>query len=61
MIAREYGYKAKPATFPLPPASRGAASSTARGARRDFDLPPWTPLEDGLKATAEFFRSRHRG
>jgi UDP-glucose 4-epimerase len=26
--------------------------------RRDFGLPEWTPLEDGLRATAEFFRSR---
>ena len=28
--------------------------------RRDLDLPPWTPLEDGLKATADFFRSRKK-
>ena len=27
--------------------------------RRDFGLPAWTPLGNGLKATAEFFRSRH--
>jgi hypothetical protein len=28
--------------------------------RRDFALPAWTPLEEGLMATAEFFRSRHK-
>jgi hypothetical protein len=29
--------------------------------RRDFDLPPWTRLEDGLTKTAGWFRSGHRG
>jgi hypothetical protein len=28
--------------------------------RRDFGLPAWTPLEDGLEATADFFRNRHK-
>ncbi|MEX1243485.1 MAG: NAD-dependent epimerase/dehydratase family protein [Thermoanaerobaculia bacterium] len=60
LLAKEYAYTA---TAPHVPALAGEQMrSVLDGSlvRKNFDLPPWTPLEDGLKRTAEFFRSRHR-
>jgi UDP-glucose 4-epimerase len=61
LIAREYGYAATPPHVPAPAGEQKRSVLDGSRARLDFDLPPWTPLEDGLKTTAEFFRSRHRG
>jgi UDP-glucose 4-epimerase len=61
LIAREYRYEATPPHVPAPAGEQKRSVLDGSRARLDFDLPPWTPLEDGLKATAEFFRTRHRG
>jgi UDP-glucose 4-epimerase len=61
LLAKEYGYTATPPHVPAPAGEQQRSVLDGSKVRRDFDLPPWTRLEDGLKKTAEFFRSRHRG
>ena len=60
LLAREYGYTADPPHVPAPAGEQKRSVLDGSLVRRDFDLPAWTRLEDGLKKTAEFFRSRHR-
>jgi UDP-glucose 4-epimerase len=57
-LAREYGYTATPPHVPAPAGEQLRSVLDGSLVRRDFGLPPWTRLEDGLKATADFFRSR---
>ena len=59
-LAAEYGYTVTPPHVPAPAGEQMRSVLDGSLVRRDFDLPAWTRLEDGLKATAEFFRSRHR-
>lgn len=61
ILAREYGYTATPPHVPAPAGEQMRSVLDGSLVRRDFDLPPWTRLEDGLKTTAGWFRSRHRG
>ena len=61
LLAKEYGYAATPPHVPAPAGEQQRSVLDGSKVRRDFDLPPWTRLEDGLEKTAEFFRSRHRG
>jgi len=61
LLAKEYGYTATPPHVPAPAGEQQRSVLDGSRVRRDFDLPPWKRLEDGLKNTAEFFRSRHRG
>ena len=49
-----------PAARPAPAGEQQRSVLDGSKVRRDFDLPLWTRLEDGLNKTAEFFRSRHR-
>ncbi len=60
LLAAEYGYTAAPRHVPPPAGEQKRSVLDSARVRQDFDLPPWTPLEEGLKATAEFFRTRHR-
>jgi UDP-glucose 4-epimerase len=60
LLAKEYGYTANPPHVPAPAGEQMRSVLDGSRVRRDFELPPWTPLEDGLKKTAEFFRARHR-
>ena len=58
LLAKEYGYTATPPHVPAPAGEQMRSVLDGSLVRRDFGLPEWTPLEDGLKETAEFFRSR---
>ena len=60
-LAAEYGYTATPPHVPAPAGEQMRSVLDSSLVRRDFDLPPWTSLEVGLKTTAAFFRSRHTG
>ena len=60
LLAKEYGYTATPPHVPAPAGEQMRSVLDGSLVRRDFGLPAWTRLEDGLKATAEFFRSRHK-
>ena len=60
-LAAEYGYTATPPHVPAPAGEQLRSVLDGSLVRRELDLPPWTRLEDGLKATAAFFRGRHQG
>ncbi len=57
---RSTATRRRPRTCPAPAGEQMRSVLDGSLVRRDFGLPPWTRLEDGLKATAEFFRSRHQ-
>jgi UDP-glucose 4-epimerase len=59
-LAAEYGYAATPPHVPAPAGEQMRSVLDGSLVRRDFGLPPWTSLQDGLKATAGFFRSRQK-
>jgi UDP-glucose 4-epimerase len=61
LLAKQYGHAAQPPHVPAPAGEQMRSVLDGSLVRRDFDLPPWTRLEDGLKRTADWFRSRHRG
>jgi UDP-glucose 4-epimerase len=55
-IATELGYREPAERVPLPPGEQRRSVLDSSAARRTFGLPPWTPLAEGLKVTADFFR-----
>jgi UDP-glucose 4-epimerase len=55
-MAKELGFTGKPEYVPLPPGEQRRSVLDGTAAQRDFGLPRYTPLEEGLKKTAEFFR-----
>jgi len=59
VLARIFGHTEKPQHVPAPPGEQRRSVLDGSLARRDFDLPPYTRLEDGLKPTADFFRGRY--
>ncbi len=61
LIARELAYREQPDHAALPPGEQRRSVLDGSAVRRDFDLPPWTPLEQGLKITADFFRKEAAG
>ena len=56
LLARIFDYGGQPEHAPPPPGEQRRSVLDGSAVRRDFDLPPWTPLEEGLKATADYFR-----
>jgi len=58
LLAAEFGYKE--AAPHAPPNAGEQERSVLDGSaiRRDFGLPPYTKLEDGLKLTASYFRTQ---
>ncbi len=56
-IARALDYREPPEYVPLPPGEQRRSVLDGSAARRDLDLPPWTPLEKGIPITAEAFRA----
>ena len=58
LLARELGYEQAPEHVPLPPGEQRRSVLDGELVRRELDLPPWTPLEKGLAATAAWFRSQ---
>src|SRR5215831_17708716 len=59
LLGAEYGYGEKAPHVPAPAGEQKRSVLDSSLVRKDFVLPAWTPLPDGLKKTAEFFRSRH--
>ncbi len=60
LLAKAYAYTATPPHVPAPAGEQMRSVLDGSLVRKDFALPAWTSLEDGLKETAEFFRSRHK-
>jgi len=61
VLAKEYGYAKDPAHVPAPAGEQKRSVLDSSAVRRDFGLPPWTPFEQGVKPTAEFFRRKAAG
>ena len=55
-LALEFGYTKPPLHAPAPPGEQQRSVLDGSAIRRDFGLPAWTPLDEGLPATAEHFR-----
>jgi UDP-glucose 4-epimerase len=60
LLAGQLGYKGKPEHVALPPGEQRRSVLNGTLAQRELTLTGYTKLEDGLKATAEFFRQRHQ-
>jgi UDP-glucose 4-epimerase len=60
LIARALDYRKPPERVPLPPGEQRRSVLDGSGARREFGLPEWTPLERGIEVTAEAFRNERR-
>jgi UDP-glucose 4-epimerase len=58
LLAKEFGYTADAPHAPAPPGEQQRSVLDASAVRRDFGLPAWTPLAEGLRPTAAYFRSR---
>ncbi|MGH9400167.1 MAG: NAD-dependent epimerase/dehydratase family protein, partial [Thermoanaerobaculia bacterium] len=56
ILAGLLGFSQAPERVPLPPGEQRRSVLDASLVVRQFDLPPWTPLEKGLTATAAWFR-----
>jgi UDP-glucose 4-epimerase len=61
ILAKEYGYEKPPNHVPAPAGEQKRSVLDSNAVRRDFGLPPWTPFEQGVKPTAEFFRRKAAG
>jgi UDP-glucose 4-epimerase len=59
ILAREFGYTSAAPHAPAPAGEQQRSVLDGSAVRRAFQLPPYTRLEDGLKATAAFFRAQH--
>ena len=57
LLAAELDYPRVPERVPLPPGEQRRSVLDGTAAVRDFALPPYTPLEEGLVKTAEYFRT----
>jgi UDP-glucose 4-epimerase len=60
LLAKEYGYTQAAPHVPAPAGEQKRSVLDSTLVRKDFRLPAWTPLPEGLKLTAEFFRSSQR-
>jgi UDP-glucose 4-epimerase len=59
LLAKEFGYTGRPPHAPAPAGEQQRSVLDGSAIRRDFGLPLWTPLEEGLRLTADYFRSQH--
>ena len=57
-IASALDHAGEPRYVPLPAGEQRRSVLDGSAIRRDFSLPPWTPLEKGIPITAESFRQR---
>ena len=60
LLAKEFGYRAEAPHAPPPAGEQQRSVLDGSAIRRDFSLPAWTPLGEGLKSTAEYFRKAAR-
>jgi UDP-glucose 4-epimerase len=58
ILARELGYKESAERAPLPAGEQRRSVLDASAIARDFGLPPWTPVEEGLARTARWFSEK---
>ena len=56
LIARSLDYREPAEYVPLPPGEQRRSVLDGTAAQRDFNLPPYTPLESGIQITADDFR-----
>ncbi|HKF43108.1 MAG TPA: NAD-dependent epimerase/dehydratase family protein [Thermoanaerobaculia bacterium] len=56
-IAGALDYREPAEHVPLPPGEQRRSVLDGSAIRRDFGLPPWTPLEKGIPITASSFRN----
>jgi UDP-glucose 4-epimerase len=56
LIAKGLNYPGEPEFVAQPPGEQLRSVLDGSAARRDFALPPYTPLEKGIPVTAEWFR-----
>jgi UDP-glucose 4-epimerase len=56
LLAPALGFHGKPEYAPLAPGEQRRSVLDGSAARRDFGVPPWTPIENGIVTTAEAFR-----
>lgn len=61
MIAGALDYRNPPEFAPQPPGEQRRSVLDGSAARRDFDLPDWTPLEKGIPITTDWFRKTRTG
>lgn len=59
-LASALDFHGKPEYAPLTPGEQRRSVLDGGAIRRDFDLAPWTPLRDGLRETAAYFREKVR-
>jgi UDP-glucose 4-epimerase len=58
LLARELNFRGSPEHVALPPGEQRRSVLDGTLAQRTFNLAGYTRLQDGLKATVEFFRAR---
>ena len=56
LIARALDYREPAEHVPLPPGEQRRSVLNGSAVLRDFRLPPYTPLESGIRVTADSFR-----
>ena len=57
-VARALDYREKPEHVELPPGEQRRSVLDSSKVRRDFGLPEWTKLSEGIPKTAEYFRAK---
>ncbi|HEY6051987.1 MAG TPA: hypothetical protein VIZ58_12105, partial [Thermoanaerobaculia bacterium] len=57
-VARALDFTGKPESAPLPPGEQRRSVLDSTRIRRDFQLPDWTPLAQGIPETARYFRDK---
>ncbi len=57
-VANALGYDKQPEYTPLPPGEQRRSVLDSARVKADFHLPDWTPLKEGLKETAAYFREK---
>ena len=60
ILARELSYEGEPERVALPPGEQRRSVLNGSLVQRELNLSGYTKLEEGLKATAKFFRDRHK-
>jgi UDP-glucose 4-epimerase len=57
-VAQALGYREKPEYVELPPGEQRRSVLDPSKIRRDFSLPDWTPLAEGIPKTADYFKTK---
>jgi UDP-glucose 4-epimerase len=60
LLARDFEYAKEAPHAPAPAGEQQRSVLDGSAVRRDFGLPEWTRLEEGLPRTAAYFRAEHQ-